>query len=146
MPILVSSFHSALASHTHPEENSIVGTFLRILRKMAERESRKVCFFAGVDLAHVGRQFGDHDPITAEFLKWVESEDRELVSRLSELDAPGFFQNLAKDQDRRRICGFAPLYSLIHLLKGVRGKPLKYAQAHTPETASAVTFTSVIFE
>jgi len=146
VPILVSSFHSALASHTLPEENSIVGTFLRILRKMAERESRKVCFVAGVDLAHVGRQFGDQDPITAEFLKWVESEDRELVSRLSELDAPGFFQNLAKDQDRRRICGFSPLYSLIHLLKGVRGKPLKYAQAHTPETASAVTFTSVIFE
>lgn len=146
VPILVSSFHSALASRTAPEKSSTVGTFLRALRKMSEQESRRVCFVAGVDLAHVGRQFGDRDPITDEFLKWVESEDRDLVSRLAELDAPGFFQNLAKDQDRRRICGFSPLYSLIHLLNGVHGKPLKYGQAYTPETASAVTFTSVIFE
>jgi AmmeMemoRadiSam system protein B len=146
VPILVSSFHSALVSRTAPENNSTVGTFLRALRKMSEQESRRVCFVAGVDLAHVGRQFGDSDPITNEFLRWVESEDRELVNRLAELDAPGFFQNLAKDQDRRRICGFSPLYSLIHLLNDVQGNPLKYGQAYTPETASAVTFMSVIFE
>ena len=146
VPILVSSFHSALITQTVPEASSNVGAFLRTLRSMAEEESRKVCFVAGVDLAHVGRQFGDKEPITDDFLKWVETEDRELVSRLTELDAPGFFQGLAKDQDRRRICGFSPLYSLIHLLDGARGKPLKYGQAFTPETASAVTFTSVIFE
>jgi MEMO1 family protein len=62
------------------------------------------------------------------------------------LDAPGFFNHIAKDQDRRRICGFSPLYSLIHLLDGVAGKHLKYSQAFTPETGSAVTFTSMIFE
>jgi hypothetical protein len=146
VPILVSSFHSAIATRTVPETDSVVRKFLRTLRETALRESRRVCFVAGVDLAHVGRQFGDRDPITDDFLKWVESEDRELVSRLVELDAPGFFQNIAKDQDRRRICGFAPMYSLIHLLDGVRGSHLKYAQAFTPETASTVTFTSVIFE
>jgi MEMO1 family protein len=145
VPILVSSFHSALLSQTAPEANLAVRTFLRTLRKMAEQEPRKVCFVAGVDLAHVGRQFGDKEPITDDFLRWVESEDRELLNRLMELDAPGFFQSLAKDQDRRRICGFSPLYSLIHLLDGVQGKSLKYGQAFTPETASAVTFTSLIF-
>jgi MEMO1 family protein len=146
VPILVSSFHSALVSQTAPEADLAVGSFLRTLRKISEQETRRVCFVAGVDLAHVGRQFGDNEPITDEFLRWVENEDRELVNRLMELDAPGFFQSLAKDQDRRRICGFSPLYSLIHLLDGVQGKPLKYGQAFTPETASAVTFTSLIFE
>jgi MEMO1 family protein len=146
VPILVSSFHSALISRTAPETSSAVETFLRTLRQMTERESRKVCFVAGVDLAHVGRQFGDHEPITGDFLKWVESEDRELVNRLVDLDAPGFFHGLAKDQNRRRVCGFSPLYSLIHLLDGARGRPLNYGQAFTPETASAVTFTSVVFE
>ncbi|MGH7797615.1 MAG: AmmeMemoRadiSam system protein B [Candidatus Binatia bacterium] len=146
VPILVSSFHSAIASRTVPEANSVVGKFLRTLRESALRESRRVCFVAGVDLAHVGRQFGDSEPITDDFLKWVESEDRELVSRLVEFDAPGFFQSIAKDHDRRRICGFAPMYSLIHLLDGVHGSHLKYGQAFTPETASMVTFTSVIFE
>jgi hypothetical protein len=31
-------------------------------------------------------------------------------------------------------------------LDGRRGKTLKYGQAFTPETGSAVTFTSMVFE
>jgi MEMO1 family protein len=146
VPILVSSFHSAVVNQTLPEKDSAVGTFLRTLRDLAALESRRVCFVAGVDLAHVGRQFGDREPITDDFLKWVEGEDQELVNRLVALDAPGFFNAVAKDQDKRRICGFSPLYSLIHLLDGARGNHLKYSQAFTPETGSAVTFSSLIFE
>ncbi len=146
VPILVSSFHSAVVKQKLPEKDSAVGTFLRTLRDLAALESRRVCFVAGVDLAHVGRQFGDREPITDDFLKWVESEDQELVNRLAALDAPGFFNAVAKDQDKRRICGFSPLYSLIHLLDGAPGKHLKYSQAFTPETGSAVTFSSVIFQ
>ena len=146
VPILVSSFHSAVVNQTLPEKDSAVGTFLRTLRDLAALESRRVCFVAGVDLAHVGRQFGDREPITDDFLKWVESEDQELVNRLAALDAPGFFNAVAKDQDKRRICGFSPLYSLIHLLDGAKGKQLKYSQAFTPETGSAVTFSSLIFK
>ena len=146
VPILVSSFHSAVVNQTLPEKESAVGTFLRTLRDLAALESRRVCFVAGVDLAHVGRQFGDREPITDDFLKWVESEDQKLVNRLVALDAPGFFNAVAKDQDKRRICGFSPLYSLIHLLDGARGNHLKYSQAFTPETGSAVTFSSLIFE
>jgi len=146
VPILVSSFHSMMVNQRAPEKNLAVGSFLRALREAAEKERRQVCFIAGVDLAHVGQQFGDREPITNEFLKWVETEDHELVDRLLALDAPGFFNHIAKDQDRRRICGFSPLYSLIHLLDGVEGKHLKYSQAFTPETGSAVTFTSIIFD
>jgi MEMO1 family protein len=146
VPILVSSFHSAVVSRTLPEESATVRRFLDELRDLARHDSRQVCFVAGVDLAHVGRQFGDREPITDDFLKWVEQEDRSLVERLAALDAPGFFHEVAKDQDRRRICGFSPLYSLIHLLDGTRGIQLKYSQAFTPETGSAVTFTSLIFE
>ena len=146
VPILVSSFHSMLMSQTLPEKNLPVGSFLHALQELTHRETRRVCFVAGVDLAHVGRQFGDREPITDDFLKWVEAEDRRLVERLAALDAPGFFHEIAKDQDRRRICGFSPLYSLIHLLDGSQGKTLKYDQAFTPETGSAVTFTSMIFD
>ncbi len=146
VPILVSSFHAAVIERTLPEETPPVGRFLNALRGLVQHESRRVCFVAGVDLAHVGRQFGDREPITDDFLKWVESEDHLLIERLAALDAPGFFQEIAKDQDRRRICGFSPLYSLIHLLEGSRGIHLKYSQAFTPETGSAVTFTSLLFE
>jgi predicted class III extradiol MEMO1 family dioxygenase len=94
----------------------------------------------------VGAQFGDRDPLTPEFLKWVEAEDQRLIERLASADAEGFFHEIAKDQDRRRICGFSPLYSLAHLLNGSRGRLLKYGQAFTQETGSAVTFTSMVFD
>jgi len=146
VPILVSSFHAAVVARTFPEKDPPIAKFLDVLREAADQEARRVCFVAGVDLAHVGRQFGDREPITDDFLKWVEREDLDLVERLTALDAPGFFNAIAKDQDKRRICGFSPLYSLIHLLDGAKGQQLKYSQAFTPETGSAVTFTSVIFE
>ncbi|HEU4341567.1 MAG TPA: AmmeMemoRadiSam system protein B [Candidatus Binatia bacterium] len=146
VPILVSSFHPMVMSETLPEQISPVQSFLRALRELTEKETRSVCLVAGVDLAHIGRQFGDREPITEDFLKWVEAEDRKLVDRLAALDGPGFFKEIAKDRDRRRICGFSPLYTLIHLLDGAPGKNLKYSQAFTPETASAVTFTSMIFK
>ena len=68
------------------------------------------------------------------------------MDRLAARDAPGFFNEIVKDQDRRRICGFSPLYSLIHLLNGSQGNSLHYGQAFTPETGSAVTFTSMVFD
>jgi MEMO1 family protein len=146
VPILVSSFHAMVAGKTPPEMSPAVGTFLGAVKSLVEKDTRQVCFVAGVDLAHVGRQFGDREPITEDFLKWVEAEDHRLVERLAALDAPGFFHEIAKDQDRRRICGFSPLYSLIHLLKDSKGQHLKYSQAFTRETGSAVTFTSMIFD
>ena len=79
-------------------------------------------------------------------MKWVEQEDQCLIKMLAGLDARGFFDEIAKDQDRRRICGFSPLYSLIHLLDGTEGRCLKYSQAFTAETGSAVTFTSMVFD
>jgi AmmeMemoRadiSam system protein B len=145
VPILVSSFHPMVINRTVPEETMAVKTVLQALRRLTAAETRRVCFVAGVDLAHVGQQFGDSEPITTEFLKWVEAEDHKLVDRLLALDAPGFFSEIAKDQDKRKICGFSPLYSLIYLLDGARGNQLHYGQAFTPETGSAVTFTSTVF-
>jgi len=146
VPILVSSFHPMVINKTVPGESTAVKTFLQALKRLTTAETRRVCFVAGVDLAHVGQQFGDREPITADVLEWLEAEDRRLIDRLAVLDAAGFFNEVAKDQDKRRICGFSPLYSLIQILDGSHGQHLKYKQAFTPETGSAVTFTSMIFE
>ncbi len=145
VPILVSSFHLMVQNRTLPERHPPVARFIDALQDLASSEARRVCLVAGVDLAHVGRQFGDREEITPEFLKWVGDQDQLLIDRLAALDAPGFFNEIAKDQDRRRICGFSPLYSLIQLLDGSQGRLLKYDQAFTPETGSAVTFTSMVF-
>jgi AmmeMemoRadiSam system protein B len=146
VPLLVTSFHANILSRTPPEKDPRMGNFFKALAELAVQESRRVCFVAGVDLAHVGAQFGDRDPVTPEFLKWVEAEDQTLIEKLAALDSENFFNEIAKDEDRRRICGFSPLYSLTRLLNGSRGRLLKYGQAFTQETGSAVTFTSMVFD
>jgi AmmeMemoRadiSam system protein B len=150
VPLLVSSFHSMVRERTLPGTDPGVGDFLNRLVDLVQREKRQVCFVAGVDLAHVGTQFGDPEAVTPSFLKWVETEDHRLIERLAALDAEGLFHEIAKDQDRRRICGFSPLYSLVHVLSRVvnasRGELLKYSQSYSAETGSAVTFTSMVFD
>jgi AmmeMemoRadiSam system protein B len=144
-PILVSSFHRFIEAGAPPEESAEARSFFAALREMIAGERRRVCVIAGVDLAHVGLQFGDPEPVSASFLQWVESEDRMLLERLLRLDAEGFFGAVAKDRDRRRICGFAPLYTLARSLSGPPGRLLQYRQAVHPEIGSAVTFGSAVF-
>ncbi len=146
VPILVSSFHAMVMTRSAPEKSASVKTFLEAMRRWTGSDARQACFIAGVDLAHVGQQFGDPEPITDDTLKWLAEEDGFLIDRLAALDATGFVNEVAKDQDKRRICGFSPLYSLLHLLDGNRGTNLKYSQAFTRETGSVVTFTSMIFQ
>jgi hypothetical protein len=68
------------------------------------------------------------------------------IEKLAVSDAEGFFHEIAKDQDRRRVCGFSPLYSLAYLMRGRQGRLLKYDQAFTQATGSAVTFTSMVYD
>jgi AmmeMemoRadiSam system protein B len=146
VPVLVTSFHSMVQSRTLPEKDPRIGGFLKALSELVESEKRRVCFIAGVDFAHVGPQFGDSEAVTESFLEWVEAEDRLLIERLAASDSAAVFEEIAKDQDRRRVCGFSPLYSLAHLLRGSSGKLIKYGHAFNPDAASAVTFASMVYE
>ena len=51
-------------------------------------------------------------------------------------------QHVARDGDRRRVCGLTPIYTFLEVL-GQRGKLLKYNQAADPNCT--VTFASVVF-
>jgi AmmeMemoRadiSam system protein B len=145
VPILVSSFHEMVMSKTPPAQDPRVASFLGALRETIERSRRKVCLVAGVDFAHVGQKFGDQGPLTQEFLGWVETEDRRLIQALEKVDHQDFFGQIAKDGDRRRICGFSPMYTFLHLVDATEGKLLKYDRSLDPTTQSSVSFASLAF-
>ena len=52
---------------------------------------------------------------------------------------------MRREQDRRKICGFSPIYTLLHLIKAGEGKLLKYQQAVESNSQSVVTFASLAF-
>jgi AmmeMemoRadiSam system protein B len=144
VPILVSSFHHAVLSQTPPVEDPRIATFLAALRATIAQSGRKICLVAGVDFAHVGQKFGDQGPLTQEFLDWVQAEDQRLIEALEKVDHADFFAQIAKDGDRRRICGFAPMYTFLHLVDAKQGKFLKYGCSETAPH-SAVSFASLAF-
>jgi AmmeMemoRadiSam system protein B len=146
VPILVSSFHDLVESLTTPARDERVGAFIEALREEIDAQPRRVCIIAGVDFAHIGKKFGDSHGAGPEVLQWVEREDREMIGSIERSDPEGFFAHVAKDRDRRRICGLAPMYTQLELLRGRKGRLLKYDIAAEPATESAVSFASMVIE
>ena len=145
VPILVSSFHHMTLTRTPPTETPRVADFLTALHKTIADSRRSVCVVAGVDFAHVGHKFGDPGELTQDFLDWVEAEDRRLIQALENVDPGDFFDQIAKDADKRRVCGFAPMYTMLHLLDAERGTLLKYDRSVDRQTQSSVSFASLAF-
>lgn len=143
VPLLVSYCHELAAAGKRPEDDERVRRFVDALREELSRPGRSVCLVAGADLAHVGPQFGDAR-LTPEDLRRVEGQDLETLSLVAAGDAAGFFENVARDGDRRRICGYSPIHALLLALDGrAGGRLLRYGQWPDPE--GAVTFAGVAF-
>ncbi len=145
VPILVSSFHEMVISKTPPAQDPRVAAFLDALKETIARSQKKVCLVAGVDFAHVGQKFGDQGPLSQEFLDWVATEDGRLIQALERVDHADFFSEIAKNGDRRRICGFSPMYTFLHLVDAKEGKLLKYDRSLESSTQSSVSFASLAF-
>ncbi len=146
VPILVSSFHELVASGVMPARDSRVGSFIEALRAELDAESRRVLIVAGVDFAHVGRKFGDEFSADQEVAGRVQREDLGLIENIKRGDPEGFFADIVKDRDARRICGLAPMYTQLELLRGRSARLLKYGIAMEPQSESAVSFASLAID
>lgn len=74
---------------------------------------RQVCFVASADLSHVGPQYGDPRPPTPAEAARLEARDRETLAFVEAGDAAGFHRDALRDDDRRRLCGLAPIYAAL---------------------------------
>jgi len=146
VPVLVSSFHEMVASGLEPVRDPRVASFLDALRSELGAETRRVLVLAGVDFAHVGKKFGDGFGADRIVAKRVEREDLELIEHIKRGDPAGFFADIVKDRDARRICGLAPMYTQLELLRGRSARLLKYGIAMEPQSESAVSFASLAID
>ena len=144
-PILCGSFHEAILQDKSPMELPGVASLIQALKKAMVETKRKVCVLASADLAHVGPRFGDPIPPDRISLLNLAEEDQRLLGYAERIDGEGFFRILAREKDRRKVCGLSPIYILLHLLDGARGKLLKYSQSLDSTTQSVVTFSSVAY-
>jgi AmmeMemoRadiSam system protein B len=144
VPILASFAHEALARGHGPEDDPRVPRFLEAVGEAIAASRRRVVVIAGADLAHVGPRFGDAHPVSSDDLRRIEREDREMLGAVEAGDARAFFDAVARDGDRRRICGYSPIYATLRVLGGGRGRLHRYGQ--WPDPQGVVTFAGVTFE
>lgn len=143
LPILCGSFHEWIVTRKLPSNDPEVRNFLAALRELLEGYERPVCLIAGADLTHMGARFGDGGSITPQLLRWVESQDEQMLESVVTGDPDSFFRSVSHDGDRRRICGLPPIYTLLHLVGRRAGQLLHYGQASDPQ--GVVTFCSMAF-
>jgi MEMO1 family protein len=146
VPILVGSFHEMVASGETPALDARVGGFIEALRGELAAENRRVLIVAGVDFAHVGKKFGDSFSADRKIADWVKAEDLALIENIKRGDPAGFFADIAKDQDQRKICGLSPMYTQLELLRDHRARLLMHDIAMEPQTESAVSFASLAID
>jgi AmmeMemoRadiSam system protein B len=145
VPILVTSFSDLIERGASPTDDSRIAAFLDALRATLADDDVPTVIVAGVDFAHVGAKFGDHEGLTPELLATTAAKDRQLLAALEHGDPRAFLAALAADADHTRICGAAPLLVFLELMRGVRGHVLCHEQSRDDGTRSTVTYASLAF-
>ena len=142
VPILCS--FSAL-SVSEPETLNQVTSFLDTLEEILKKDGRSYCVIAAGELAHLGMRYGDKEPPTDFSFHRSMQRDLEMLKPVEELKADEFANYIIKEQDQRRISGFAPIFSLLRLIEAERGEVLRYDRGITDQYNSTVTYASMAF-
>jgi hypothetical protein len=147
LPVLCGSFGHCIAEGKRPEQDEGIRAFLDSLAGLTAREGAHVRFVLGVDLAHIGRRYGDASAARCGEgrMTEVERRDHERLAALGAGDADGFWDLVAgKREDELRWCGSAPLYTFLRAARPARAELRRYQQWNIDEQ-SAVTFAALSF-
>ena len=147
LPILCGAYAHGLFNGGLPEEQENVGRFLDALAELAAKERGRLFWVLGVDMAHMGRRYGD--PFEARagrgVMQEVEERDRRRIGRICEGDAAGFWELVRENRDDLKWCGSSPIYTFLRAAPEARASLLAYEQWNIDEQ-SVVSFSALTFE
>jgi len=131
------------SSGASPAKSRAVGKVLDAIRKIVDGGAIVI---AGADLAHVGPRFGDPRPLDPGERSALDETDRSSLERAERGDAEAFWDHVAGDLETRRVCGLAPMYSLLRVIDpSAKGTLKHYEQTVDPEEGSIVSHAAVGF-
>ena len=150
VPILVGGFHADVLAGKLPGENEEYASFAAALatcvREWTNR-GKKVCLLAAVDMAHVGRTFGDPGALNQQLMAEVARRDLMFLDLVKAHDTKGLVAHIALDRDSRRVCGFPAVYTFMDVFDRLsiryEARVLSYDQAIDYQTDCAVTYAGV---
>jgi AmmeMemoRadiSam system protein B len=145
VPILVGSFHDLMERGADPITDPEVSRFVQALRAAESASGKRVAYIGGIDLCHVGPEFGDPSPVDPGLQEQVRLFDDSMLGRAAAGDADGWFRTAASVGNRWRVCGLAAAYTMLHAIGPARGRLLRYNQAIDERRTCCVSFASMVF-
>jgi len=139
VPVLCGSFEQFIGGKSGPDEDAEISAALDILKGVTA--SQKTIVIAAGDLAHVGPAFGDRYAIDIVERARLKVADEELMASICAGDEGAVFQQVKREQDRRRICGLPPIYMALRFLGKTEGVVTGYAQC--PADQQGRSFVSI---
>ncbi len=144
LPILCGSLHALIEAQRLPPDELRVTTFIEELTRLTA--GRRTLWIAGADLAHVGPRFGDDQPLDAEDRASLERRDQVTLQHAMRGDAVGWFREIAREKDRRRVCGLPPIYAMLACANPGAGEVRAYGQCPADDAGgSLVSIASLVY-
>jgi AmmeMemoRadiSam system protein B len=145
VPILVGSFQDLLVRGIDPIDDPDVRKFVESLRLAERSGGQNVAYIGGIDLCHVGPEFGDASPVDSGLQETVRRFDHEMLDHAASGDPSAWFQTAAGVSNRWRVCGLAATYTMLHAMGPAQGRLLRYEQAVDDRRTCCVSFASMVF-
>jgi AmmeMemoRadiSam system protein B len=146
VPVLCGPYDSLYREGSFPEETDAAKRIVGGLGEMAAREGNRLLWVLGVDMAHIGRRYGDAAAVQANQgeMQAVEQRDRARIERMASGDARGFWELVRENGDDLKWCGSAPIYTFLKAIPGARGHLREYRQWNI-DPESVVSFAAMSF-
>jgi len=145
LPILCSPFGDYVERGMSPESDETFQRFVKALSSALQKSGRDILLVAGADLSHIGPSFGDTEYITSEFQEETRRHDQTILDAICAGDAERLFETIASQNDRFRVCGLPPIYTMLKILGPVTGKVVDYEQSIDRDATTSVSFAGVVF-
>jgi AmmeMemoRadiSam system protein B len=142
VPILCGSFARSIYFGGKPEQNDSIHRFLGELSELPGH----LTWILGVDMAHIGRRYGDAIPARANLDQMIQVAERDNLrnQRVAAGDADGFWELVQQNRDDLRWCGSSPFYTFLRAVTGTRAQVHRYEQWNIDDS-SVVTFAGISF-
>lgn len=122
-----------------------VEVFLDIMKKTLLTLRQEACVVVSANLAHIGLRYGDQKPPTDFSFHRCMQNDLEMLKHVENLDPEAFAQYLLKEEDKRHLLGFSPIYVMLKLIQAEKGEVLRYDRGIIDQFNSTVTYASMAF-
>jgi hypothetical protein len=146
LPVLCGAFSRGMRMGARPEDDEAVRRTIGALGDIAAREGDRLLWVLGVDMAHMGRRYGDGFEAAAGRgeMEEVARRDRARIERMEQGDVAGFWDRVRENHDDLKWCGASPIYTFLRAMPNIRGSLLHYQQWNI-DPQSVVSFAGLRF-